>query len=128
MFSTNTLGKDPSSRHAGRVEEALVNRCKKAKVAAPDAKTLAKILARRGFTSKGQAVASQVASLMALVAKGKLDTDVSIRTGIAVCEALDDGFTDREAWDMALLDGLEEPAQHATACGALAAAGLGGGP
>ena len=125
VLTMNNIGMNCSSRHRGTVLPPIQNRISGCAgwiaVPMPEEKTLASLFLNKNPTMNVQyttAVAKAVLGLIKLAADGAVDADVSIRTGLGVCKSIQ-RFGVRGAWNLALLDGIDDPTQRASATTAI---------
>ena len=125
VLTMNNIGMNCSSRHRGAVLPPIQNRISGCAgwvaVPMPEEKDLAKLFITKNPTMNVQyvtAVAKAVLGLIKLAADGAVDADVSIRTGLGVCKSIH-RFGVRCAWNLALLDGIDDPTQKASAITAI---------
>lgn len=125
VLTMNSIGMNCGSRHRGSVLPPIQNRVSGCAgwiaVPMPDEKDLSKLFVSKNPTMQIEfvaKVAKSVLSLIKLASEGVVDADVSIRTGLGVCKSIH-RFGVRGAWNLALLDGIDDPTQKASAITAI---------
>ncbi len=125
VLTMNNIGMNCSSRHRGAVLPPIQNRISGCagwiSVPMPEEKALASLFLTKHPTMRATyttAVAKAILGLIKLAADGAVDADVSIRTGLGVCKSIH-RFGVRGAWNLALLDGIDDPTQKASAITAI---------
>jgi hypothetical protein len=125
VITANNIGMNCSSRHRGALLPPIQNRISGCggwiAVPMPEEKPLSSLFLMKHPTVNAEytgAVAKAVLALIKLSADGAIDADVSIRTGLGVCRNIN-RFGVRGAWNLALLDGIDDPTQRASATTAI---------